>query len=54
MSKLESPSLTRLRKKIKDIHALQQTKLTDGVDGIDLYVEDAEGDWLENWKDDEE
>ena len=53
LSKLESPSLARLRRKIKNIHALQETKLTEGVDGIDRYVEDVEGDWLENWSDDE-
>lgn len=51
--KPESARLARLRNKIKDIHALQETKLTDGVDGIERYVEDAEGDWLENWDDNE-
>jgi hypothetical protein len=51
--KPESARLARLRKKIKDIHALQETLLTDGVDGIEQYVEDAEGDWLENWDDEE-
>ena len=49
--KPESARLARLRKKIKDIHALQETKLTEGVEGINKYVEDAEGDWLENWDD---
>lgn len=52
--KPESARLVRLRNKIKDIHALQETKLTEGVDGIDRYIKDAEGDWLENWDDNEE
>lgn len=52
--KPESARLARLRKKIKDIHALQETLLTDGVDGIEKYVEDVEGDWLENWDDNQE
>lgn len=51
--KPESSRLARLRDKIKDIHALQETKLTEGVDGIEKYVEDAEGDWLEHWDDNE-
>ena len=54
LSQLESPYLARLRNKIKDIRALQETKLTEGVEGIEKYVEDAEGDWLENWDDSEE
>lgn len=49
--KSESTRLTRLRNKIKDIHALQETKLNEGIEGIKRYVEDAEGDWLENWSD---
>lgn len=51
--KPESARLARLRNKIKDIHALQETKLTDGVEGISRYVEDTEGDWLEHWDDNE-
>lgn len=52
--KPESARLARLRNKIKDIHALQETKLTEGVEGINKYVDDVEGDWLENWEDNEE
>jgi hypothetical protein len=51
--KSESDRLARLRQKIKDIQALQETKLAQGVDGIEQYVEDVEGDWLENWDDEE-
>ena len=51
--KPESDRLARLRKKIKDIQALQETKLAQGVNGIEQYVEDVEGDWLENWDNEE-
>ena len=51
--KPESARLARLRKTLKDIHALQETKLAEGVKGIDKYVEDVDGDWLENWDDEE-
>jgi hypothetical protein len=32
----------------------QKDKLTHGLSRIDLYVEDVEGDWLENWNDETE
>lgn len=49
--KPESARLTRLRETLKDIRALQETKLAEGVNGIERYVEEIEGDWLENWDD---
>jgi hypothetical protein len=27
----------------------QQDKLTIGLDRVERYVEDVEGDWLDNW-----
>ena len=33
---------------------MQQDWLTYGLDFVDRYVEDLEGDWLENWGKDEE
>ena len=51
--KPESARLARCRNNLKEIHGLQETLLTDGVDGIEKYVEDVEGDWLENWDDEE-
>ncbi|NEP43187.1 MAG: hypothetical protein F6K35_29765 [Okeania sp. SIO2H7] len=33
---------------------MHQDWLTDGTDFVRLYVEDVEGDWLENWDEDEE
>jgi hypothetical protein len=32
----------------------QQDKLTLGLDRVDRYVEDVEGDWLDNWTDESE
>jgi hypothetical protein len=29
----------------------QQDKLTVGLDLVERYVEDIEGDWLDNWTD---
>jgi hypothetical protein len=29
----------------------QQDKLTLGLDRVDRYVEDIEGDWLDDWTD---
>jgi hypothetical protein len=29
----------------------QQDKLTLGLDRVDRYVEDVEGDWLDDWTD---
>jgi hypothetical protein len=29
----------------------RQDKRTHGVERVKLYVEDVEGDWLENWSD---
>lgn len=46
--------LARFRKSRDASRALQETKLAEGVKGINRYVKDVEGDWLENWSDDEE
>jgi hypothetical protein len=32
----------------------QQDKLTLGLDRVDRYVEDIDGDWLDNWTDESE
>lgn len=46
--------LARFRKSLNASRALQETKLAVGVQGINGYVEDVEGDWLETWSDNEE
>ena len=45
--------LARFKKSRDASRALQSTKLAVGVEGIERYVEDVEGDWLENWFDNE-
>jgi hypothetical protein len=32
----------------------QKDKLTHGLNRVDLYIEDVEGDWLDNWNDEDE
>jgi hypothetical protein len=32
----------------------QQDKLTVGLDRVERYVEDVEGDWLDDWTDEAE
>lgn len=41
--------LARFRRSLKATRDLQGIKLALGVKGIDFYVEDVEGDWLEQW-----
>jgi TPP-dependent pyruvate/acetoin dehydrogenase alpha subunit len=48
--KEEKPDpLARFKKSLNASRALQETKLAEGVQGINQYVEDVEGDWLEKW-----
>lgn len=47
-------SLARFKKSRDASCAEKKTKLAEGVQGINGYVEDVEGDWLEKWSDDEE
>ena len=51
---LRLESLARFRKSLNTSRALQETKLAEGVQGINRLVEDVEGDWLKNWSDDGE
>jgi len=41
--------LARFRRSLKASRDLQDIKLALGVKGIDFYVKDVEGDWLEQW-----
>ena len=47
-------SLARFKKSLLSSRALQKTKLAEGVQGINRYVEDVEGVGIENWDDNEE
>jgi hypothetical protein len=54
---LESVILNRSQKvesaldTLKANRKYRQDKRTHGVERVNLYIEDVEGDWLENWSD---
>ena len=47
----------RLEKVLQALQAaqqLQEDRLTWGINHVNLYVENVDGDWLEKWGEDEE
>ena len=36
------------------VQQLQEDRLAWGINHVNLYVENVDGDWLENWGEDEE
>lgn len=46
--------LERFLKAVEEAQKLQDDFLKYGLDCVNLYVEDVDGDWLENWGEDEE
>ena len=51
-----TPSQARVAKALQSLRAaqkLQEDRLNFGIDHINFYVEDVEGDWLERWREDE-
>ena len=51
-----TPSQDRVAKALQSLRAaqkLQEDRLNFGIDHINFYVEDVEGDWLERWREDE-
>jgi hypothetical protein len=47
----QSKKVDRALETLKANRRYQQDKLTLGLDRVDPYVEDIEGDWLNNWTD---
>jgi hypothetical protein len=47
----QSEKVDRALETLKANRRYQQDKLTLGLDRVDLYVEDVEGDWLDDWTD---
>jgi hypothetical protein len=39
---------------LKANRRFSQDKVNYGLDRVDRYVEDVEGDWLENWSEEDE
>ena len=46
--------LEKVSKALEEARKLQQEWLAYGIDCVNLYVEDVDGDWLEKWGEDEE
>lgn len=46
--------LTRFQQHLEEGRQLQQDWINHGLDSVDLYFENIDGDWLETWGDDEE
>jgi hypothetical protein len=47
----QSEKVDRALETLKANRRYQQDKLTVGLVRVDLYVEDVEGDWLDDWTD---
>lgn len=47
-------SLSKVLQAVEKAQKLQDNRIAFGLDHVNLYVEDVEGDWLETWDDDEE
>ena len=45
----QSKKIARTLKMLTANRGHQQDKLTIGLDRVEWYVEDVEGDWLDNW-----
>jgi hypothetical protein len=45
----QSKKVARALKMLKANRRYQQDRLTLGLDRVELYVEDIEGDWLDDW-----
>lgn len=47
--KRKQEKLQKFKQSLNTSRALQKARLSDGVDGIDHFVEEVESDWLETW-----
>ncbi|MFP4132567.1 MAG: hypothetical protein ACLFTJ_00250 [Halothece sp.] len=48
--KRKQEKLQKFKQSLNTSRALQKTRLSSGVNGIDHFVEDVESDWLETWR----
>jgi hypothetical protein len=46
--------LEKFSEALAEARKMQHDWMTHGLDFVDLYVEDVDGDWLERWGEDEE
>jgi hypothetical protein len=52
MSKKQSEKVCNALEMLKANRRFSQDKVTCGLERIDRYVDDVEGDWLEKWAED--
>jgi hypothetical protein len=50
----QSEKVASTLEKLRASRKYQNDKLIHGLNRVDLYVEDVEGDWLENWDDEDQ
>jgi hypothetical protein len=53
MSKKQSEKVRNALKTLEVSRRFSQDKMTYGLGRIDRYIEDVEGDWLENWSEED-
>lgn len=46
--------LEKVWESLQAAQKLQNDRLTFGIDHVNLYVEDVDGDWLERWGEEED
>jgi hypothetical protein len=51
MSKKQSEKVRNALKTLEASQRFSQDKMTYGLGRVDRYIEDVEGDWLEQWSD---
>jgi hypothetical protein len=52
MSRKQSEKVRNALKTLEVSRRFSQDKMTYGLERVDRYVEDVEGDWLEKWAED--
>lgn len=50
----QSEKVASTLEKLRASRKYQSDKLIHGLNRVDLYVEDVEGKWLENWNEEDE
>lgn len=48
-----SENVARVREALKRVRSLRESILAKGIDGIYDHVSDVDGNWLENWTDED-
>ena len=54
IARSDKERLEKVWQSLEAAQKLQSDRLSFGLDHVNLYVEDVDGDWLERWGEDEE